>query len=238
MNLLTEHGVPGSVYENRLLCDGGYGILNEMDLHEATEQGVKLTRFKGKFQEAETVNKNKRMYPYAVLDENVKRLQEAITMGSLIGECDHPTDSIIHFANASHKINKLWWDGNVLMGEGVILDTPMGKLLKALINCGVRIGISSRGVGNGKVNEEGILVIGESYRLITFDAVADPSTSAAFQEKVVSKESDLLKTLSSDQNPPKNESRSVNRVNEELILACLSGIFKEQTDQIKARLNS
>jgi hypothetical protein len=60
-------------------------------------------------------------------------------------------------------------------------------VLKALIEDGVKIGISSRGVGNGKVNEDGILVIGESYKLITFDAVADPSTFAAFQEKVVSK---------------------------------------------------
>ena len=179
MNLLTEHGIPGTSYRDVLICDGGYGILNEMDLHESTEQGLKLVKFRGKFQEAEAVNKNKRMYPRTVLESNVQRLEEVINVGGLIGECDHPTDSIIHFINASHKINKLWWEGNTLMGEGVILDTPNGKLLKSLINCGVRIGISSRGVGNGKVNENGILVIGESYRLITFDAVADPSTTAA-----------------------------------------------------------
>jgi len=69
------------------------------------------------------------------------------------------------------------------MGQGEILNTPCGKLLKSLINDGVRVGISSRGVGNGKVNENGILVIGESYKLITFDAVADPSTHSAFQQK-------------------------------------------------------
>lgn len=236
MKLLTEHGVPGSSYQDVLLCDGGYATLNEMDLHESTDQGVKLVKFRGKFQEAEVVNKNKRMYPYVVLDSNVKRLQENMDMGGLIGECDHPTDSIIHFANASHKINKLWWDNHTLMGEGVILDTPMGKLLKSLINCGVRIGISSRGVGNGKVNEEGILVIGESYRLITFDAVADPSTTAAFQEKVVGKDESLLGI--SNKISSKNEACGIDRVSDELILAVVSGIIKEQTDKHKARLNS
>jgi hypothetical protein len=237
MNLLTEHGLPGTSYRDVLICDGGYGVLNEMDLHESADAGIKLVKFRGKFQEAETVNKNKRMYPYPVLDSNVKRLGEVIDMGGLIGECDHPTDSIIHFSNASHKINKLWWDGNTLMGEGVILDTPMGKLLKSLINCGVRIGISSRGVGNGKVNEDGILVIGESYRLITFDAVADPSTTAAFQQKVVGKD-ESLNVLSNDESN-KNEACSINRISDELILACLSGTIKEQIDHYKkARLSS
>ena len=115
MILLTEHGIPGTSYKDVLICDGGYGVLNEMDLHESTDQGVKLVKFKGKFQEADIVNKNKRMYPHVVLDSNVKRLQEVIDVGGLIGECDHPIDSIIHFANASHKVNKLWWEGNTLM---------------------------------------------------------------------------------------------------------------------------
>ena len=191
----------------------------------------KLVKFRGKFQEADAINKNQRMYPYNVLDINVRRLDEAIKNGGLIGEADHPADSIIHFANCSHKITKLWWEGKTLMGEGLILDTPMGKLLKALINCGVRIGISSRGVGNGKVNEDGILVIGESYKLITFDAVADPSTTAAFQEKVES----VIHQQISDSSA-KNESSRIHNISEQLTLAVLSGLIKEQVSQIKARL--
>ena len=190
MQLMLEHdSTPGTVYNERLILGGGFGaILNEMDLHEAKDSGGGVvTKFRGKFQEAEAVNKNKRMYPYDVLNQNVKKMEDIIEHGGLVGELDHPTDSIIHFANSSHKITKLWWEGNTLMGEGIILNTPHGKVLKSLINDGVRVGISSRGVGNGKVNEEGILVIGESYKLITFDAVADPSTHAAFQERVVSK---------------------------------------------------
>lgn len=236
MQLLLEHElVPGTIYENRLILGGGgCAILNEMDLHESSGSGSGLVKFRGKFQEADAINKNKRTYPYTVLDDNVKNLQEAIKGGGLIGELDHPTDSIVHFANASHKITKLWWEGKTLMGEGVILNTPHGKILKALINDGVRVGISSRGVGNGKVNEDGILVIGESYKLITFDAVADPSTSQAFQEKVVSKESTNSVTIPRENHSRvKNESSSIHTLSKELILAALGGIVQKQAKEIK-----
>lgn len=237
--LLTEHcSAPGTLYENCLLFGGGGGILNEMDLHETTDHGTNYLKFRGKFQEAETVNKNKRMYPFNVLDENVRKLKDTIDAGGLIGELDHPSDSIIHFKEASHKITKLWWDNNVLMGEGVILTTPMGMVLRKLINDGVRVGISSRGVGNGKVNEDGILVIGESYKLITFDAVADPSTFAAFQEKVVStRKESVVYTPQNDNNTLKTESESIYTGNEDLIIACLGSLIKQQTRELKARLN-
>ncbi len=241
MQLLLEHDItPGTIYENRLILGSSCcAVLNEMDLHESTGSNG-LVKFKGKFQEAEAVNKNKRLYPYEVLDSNVNNLKESINKGGLIGELDHPTDSIIHFANASHKISKLWWEGKTLMGEGVILNTPSGKILKSLINDGVRVGISSRGVGNGKVNEEGILVIGESYKLITFGAVADPSTSQAFQERVVSKESiDSIPVSpeNSENFNKKNESNSINMFSKELIIAALGGIVHKQANEYKARLS-
>lgn len=236
--LLLEHSsTPGTFYENCLLYGGEGAILNEMNITESSDHGVNYLKFKGKFQEAETVNKNKRMYPFGVLDENVKRLQETIGGGGLIGELDHPTDSIIHFKEASHRVTKLWWEGNVLMGEGVILSTPMGMVLRKLLNDGVRVGISSRGVGNGKVNENGILVIGESYKLITFDAVADPSTYSAFQEKVVSTKKESVFIPQNDINTNKNESESIYKVNEDLIVACLGSFIKQQTKEFKARLN-
>jgi len=216
----------------------------EFELTESTKSSRGLVKFRGKFQEAEAVNKNKRMYPFAVLDESVKRLQEAIDGRSLIGELDHPTDSIIHYANASHIVTRLWWEGNVLMGEGEILNTPHGKVLKALIDDGVRVGISSRGVGNGSTNEDGILVIGESYKLITFDAVADPSTFAAFQEKVVAKESVAppradarpLERVVSSKSDIKSESSCIDTINKEALIACLGGIVKSQTQKYKSRL--
>jgi hypothetical protein len=123
------------------------------------------------------------------------------------------------------------------MGEGEILNTPHGKVLKALLNDGVRVGISSRGVGNGKVNENGVLVIGESYKLITFDAVADPSTFSAFQEKVVStKREDVLPQNYYNNNYEKKSSNSIYKLNKETVIAALGGIVKQQTSKIKARL--
>ncbi len=176
------------------------------------------------------------MYPRNILDENRERLQETIDEGGLIGELDHALDSIIHFTNASHKITKLWWEGNVMMGEGEILTTPHGRILQTLINDGVRIGISSRGVGNGKVNEEGILVIGESYKLITFDAVADPSTYQAFQKEVTGKQRESYVPKNSSDKVAKNEHTSIYKFSKEQVIACLGGIVKTQTNELKARV--
>lgn len=248
LELLREHeAAPGKTYENRLIIGGGDGgILNEMELHETTDDtGNKLYKFRGKLQEADAINKNNRKYTKAILEQNVESLKDILCNGGLVGELDHPSDSIVHFANSSHKFTKLWWEGNILMGEGVFLSTPSGKVLRALINDGVRIGMSSRGVGNGKVDSNGVLVIGESYKLITFDAVADPSTYAAFQERVAgsTKESVLpINTSTFTQqhstNGIKNESSGIYKVTDSKILeAYLRGMFQSQTNKIKARLN-
>lgn len=230
--------------EQMLLVDCCLGSGFELELVEAA--GGRLIKFRGKFQEAEAVNKNKRMYPYDVLAENVGRLQECIKERRLVGELDHPTDSIVHFATASHIVTKLWWDGNTLMGEGEILNTPHGKVLRALIEDGVKIGISSRGVGNGKVNEDGILVIGDSYKLITFDAVADPSTFAAFQERVTAKEESIgsvKRYVPENASRPvrnnsevKNEANGIHTINKDLLIAYLGGFVTSHTEKLKSRL--
>ena len=213
----------------------GFSPCGRMEI-SLNESKSGLTKFRGKFQEAETVNKNKRSYPFSVLDENVQKLKETLGERGLVGELDHPTDSIIHFEKASHVVTRLWWDGNVLMGEGEILPTPAGEILKALINSGVRVGISSRGVGSGKVDENGILVIGESYKLITFDAVADPSTNRAFQNKVNGKHESYIPAQNVT-SVAKNESCGIHKVNKkEALIAWAGGFITQQTGNIKARL--
>lgn len=214
--------------EKMLLVDGCEPF--DLVLTEGSNNG--LIKFRGKFQEAETVNKNKRLYPYDVLHENVERLMDIVKTRSLVGELDHANDSIIHFKDASHLVTKLWWEGNILMGEAEILNTPHGKVLKALVNDGVRVGISSRGVGNGKVNENGILVIEQGYKLITFDVVADPSTFDAFQKKVVTKKENVNYT----KNYIKNDNRSVYTNNKDLIIAALHGIFSEKANKVRKGL--
>jgi Straboviridae prohead core protein protease len=209
-------------------CDGGYA---EMYLNEATTGGG--IRFRGKLQEADTVNKNKRLYPRTVLESNVEKLTEAIKYRGLYGELDHASDSIVHLANTSHLITKLWWEDNVLMGEGEILNTPNGKVLKGLMEVGGRIGMSSRGVGNGQVNNEGVLVIGESYKLITFDAVADPSTWEAFQKVVGKKES----YRNTEKISPKNESRCIHNLNANTLISYFGHIVQQRTRELKERLS-
>lgn len=231
-DLLTESSSGNGEYLIMDCCNNGGFYLN---LNEAT-QGNGLTKFKGKFQEADAVNKNKRMYPFRVLDENIKKLADCVQARGLVGELDHPTDSIIHFEKASHAITRLWWENNSLMGEGEILNTPHGKILKALINDGIRVGISSRGVGNGTVDENGILVIGESYKLITFDAVADPSTFSAFQQKVVGSKRENHNPENNQPYRTKNEERRIYTVNKDALIACLGGIVKSQTNSIRARM--
>lgn len=223
---------PGGHVENLSLlidcCDNGEFQLN---LNESATTDKGLTKFRGKFQEASAVNKNKRIYPFEVLDENVKKLNPIVDARGLVGELDHPTDSIIHFEKCSHVITKLWWEGNNLMGEGEILNTPHGRILKSLLADGVRVGISSRGVGNGRSDENGILVIGESYKLITFDAVADPSTHNAFQEKVVGKKESYTPI------PTVNTTSKVtSKVSKDALIACIGGMFKEHTQSITKRL--
>lgn len=232
--LLLEH--TSSVYEPNkpyLIMDH-CGSFAEIHLCESNGDG--RVKFRGKFQEADAENKNKRVYPFSVLEENVGRLEEAIKDRRLIGELDHPTDSILHYKDASHLITKLWWEGNRLMGEGEILNTPHGKVLKALVSDGVKIGISSRGVGNGKVNENGVLVIGESYKLITFDVVADPSTYNAYQEKVVGTKKENVIPTYETKTSLRNEASSVNTVSKEILLACFNGLIKSSTNNIKSRM--
>ena len=226
-----------SMNENlSLFVEGCYGGLTLNINENMTDKS--LVKFKGKFQEAEAVNKNLRRYPFGVLDENVKKLLPIIEARGLVGELDHPTDSIVHFEKCSHVITKLWWEGNSLMGEGEILNTPHGKILKALLSDGIRVGISSRGVGNGRSDEQGVLVIGESYKLITFDAVVDPSTNNAFQEKVVGTKENYLPVTSNEiiKNVAKNESSRIYNFNKETLIACLGGIIKEQASSIKSKL--
>ena len=220
--------------QNYLLIDCFDAAL-EFDLHESSG-GIATVKFKGKFQEADAVNKNKRIYPYNILESGVKKLKEAMGKRRLVGELDHPADSIVHLKDVSHVITNLYWEGNVLIGEGELLNTPCGRIAKSLLENGSGFGISSRGVGNGKVNEDGILVIGEGYKLITFDIVADPSTYEAFQEKVVSKKNENYREEIL-RKPVKNESERIDKVNRDFykkaLVAHLGGVVKSHTEAFK-----
>ena len=96
-----------------------------------------------------------------------------------LGELDHPDTSVINLANASHLVTEIWSEGDKVMGKIEVLNTPSGRVLKELVNAGVKLGISSRGMGSIR-EESGQTIVEDDFQLICFDMVSDPSTPGAF----------------------------------------------------------
>ena len=160
-----------------------YTLLDNLQvINENTAGGTPKLKLRGRFQKCDEQNNNGRIYPRKILESQVQKIQEKIKDRSLVGALDHPANDAIHLSQASHLITGLSVskDGDVI-GECEILSTPNGKIVESLINDGVKIGISSRGVGSVSEGREG-KVVNEDFKLITFDLVSDPSTKGAFPE--------------------------------------------------------
>mgnify|MGYP003638380842 CR=1 FL=1 len=153
-------------------------IENLQVLEESKSAGT--MRISGIFQRANTPNHNNRIYERTLLEREMGRLEESITERRLMGELDHPSHDAIKLQNVSHLITKLKMSGNEMIGEAEILNTPSGQVAQALIKGGVKLGISSRGMGSLKEGPDGHAVVNPDFKLVTFDLVADPSTKGAF----------------------------------------------------------
>ena len=103
-----------------------------------------------------------------------------------LGELDHPEDSVVNLKNVSHMVLKVWWDNDAVMGKVKVLDTPSGKILRSLVESGVKLGISSRGLGSVK-EKAGLTYVEDDFQLICFDFVSEPSTTGAFMNLSESK---------------------------------------------------
>ena len=148
-------------------------------LTEGTKTGPMKVR--GLFQEANSKNGNKRVYSQPLLEREIKKLQGPLKERRLIGELDHPSNEVVHLTNASHIITGLTMEGNKVIGEAEILNTPSGKVLQELLRAGVKIGISSRAVGGLTYNSQNECYdVNENLRLITWDMVSEPSCHGAF----------------------------------------------------------
>jgi len=160
------------------LCEGGVcqDLLTEEEKIYVNQGGMMLS---GKLQEADVQNGNGRIYPRKILEREVKTYQKLVQEKRALGELDHPEDSVINLKNASHMVTDMWWDGPNVMGKVKILNTPSGKILQELVNDGVKLGISSRGLGS--VSEaQGRTIVEDDFQLICFDFVSEPSTPNAF----------------------------------------------------------
>lgn len=152
-------------------------------------------KIRGIFQRADEANNNRRVYPKKVLENQVQALDEAIKERRLVGELDHPTYDMVKLSNASHLITGLRLEGNEVIGEAEILPTPAGKVVEGLIRGGVKIGISSRGMGTLSEGKNGTKTVNDDFKLVTFDIVADPSTRGAFPSLTESKKLNADKQL-------------------------------------------
>ncbi len=150
-------------------------------------------KIRGVFGRCNEQNNNGRIYPTAVLEGQLKKVQPMITERRLCGELDHPQNDTVKLSNASHLITKLDMKGDELIGEAEILNTPAGMTAKALVEGGVKIGISSRGMGTLSEDSNGKKVVNDDFRLVTFDLVADPSTRGAFPGLSESTESKFVR---------------------------------------------
>lgn len=150
-----------------------------------------VIRLGGQFQYAGRKNANGRLYERTVLEHAVKEIQNDLKRRSVMGELDHPPDAKIHLENVSHLLTKLWMENDAVYGELEIIEGKrMGQELKALIDAGVTIGISSRGVGDMEtVMHEGdeILRVLPGYTFVTFDVVAEPSVHGSYLNVMESK---------------------------------------------------
>jgi|TARA_E500000305_G_scaffold108432_1_gene110850 hypothetical protein len=163
------------------LCDGGScpDLLTEAEKKFVANGGIILS---GKLQEADAKNGNGRVYPKNILEREMKNYKKLVSERRALGELDHPDDSVINLRNTSHVVTEVWWDKdnpNAVMGKIECLNTPSGKILQELARAGVKLGISSRGLGSVK-EERGKTIVEDDFQLICFDMVSEPSTNDAF----------------------------------------------------------
>jgi len=134
---------------------------------------------KGPIQRADTLNQNGRIYPKSILEREVMNYQKLIKENRALGECDHPDSSVVELKNVSHIVREAFMDGDTVVGKIEILDTPKGKIIQSLIESGITLGISSRGVGSTRRHGD-TQVVQDDFQLICFDMVSEPSTPGAY----------------------------------------------------------
>jgi len=172
----------------QLLVDYTVFEVSPQQINESLTQNNGRLIVTGVLQRANAQNQNGRVYPMEILQREAKKYTSTfIAERRALGELDHPDSSVVNLNNVSHNVLEMNWNGNDLVGTVEILNTPSGNILKALFQSGIRLGISSRGMGSVKeVMREGnaTLVVQDDFDLIAFDFVSNPSTHGAFLSPV------------------------------------------------------
>ena len=157
-----------------------YHDSNLQVITEAKKDGKKEYVIEGVFMQADKKNRNGRIYEKSILEAAVnKYVTEQVKTGRAVGELDHPAGPGINLDKVSHKITELRFEGSDVIGRASILQTPMGKIVEGLLEGGVKLGVSSRGMGTLE-KKDGVMQVGKDFMLATVDIVQDPSAPEAF----------------------------------------------------------
>tara|TARA_Y100001963_G_scaffold155802_1_gene247861 strand:+ start:996 stop:1652 length:657 start_codon:yes stop_codon:yes gene_type:complete len=159
-------------------------------IHEFTDQnlefltedknGKKKYAIEGIFMQSESKNRNGRLYPRGVLESAVNKYgEQQVSKGRAVGELNHPEGPTVNLDKVSHKIDSLKFEGNDVMGKATVLDTPMGNIVKGLLEGGVKLGVSTRGMGSLQRGND-VMVVKDDFILNAIDIVQDPSAPGAF----------------------------------------------------------
>ena len=158
---------------------------NDVEFFTEEKDGKKSTYIKGVFLQTEITNRNGRMYKFDTMNREVSKYnEEFVNRGRALGELGHPEGPTLNLDRVSHKITELYPEGTNFIGKAKLMDTPMGKIAKSLLDEGVKLGVSSRGLGSIK-KEGSCSVVADDFILSTAaDIVADPSAPDAFVEGI------------------------------------------------------
>ena len=154
---------------------------NDIQCMVTEEKGGKKNYvIEGVFAQAEKENRNKRFYPKSVLEPAVEKfVKEQVTTNRAVGELNHPEGPTVNLDKVSHRITEMNWDGDNVMGKALVLDTPMGNIVKGLLEGGCQLGVSTRGMGELE-DKNGTAHVKKGFHMATVDVVQDPSAPDAF----------------------------------------------------------
>ena len=153
---------------------------NNLEFVTEEKNGKKSYAIEGIFMQAEQKNRNGRIYPKGVMEAAVQKYNvEQVQKGRAVGELNHPEGPTVNLDKVSHKIDSLNWQGNDVMGKATILETPMGQIVRGLLDGGVKLGVSTRGMGS-LMRTNDAMVVKDDFLLNAVDIVQDPSAPSAF----------------------------------------------------------
>mgnify|MGYP005991788431 FL=1 len=157
----------------------GYNVITE------EKTGKKKYVIEGVFAQADMKNRNGRIYPKGIMEKAIGNyVEKQVSKGRAVGELNHPEGPTVNLDKVSHKIESLQFEGNDVMGKATVLDTPMGNIVKGLLDGGVQLGVSTRGMGS-LMQQAGAMVVKDDFMLNAIDIVQDPSAPSAFVNGVM-----------------------------------------------------